>query len=234
MIGRIHAPGAPRASPDPRGSTPSAPRGTRCGPLLTAAGWCKISRFPLHERYFMQQFSGTTILAVRRGGDVVMAGDGQVSLGETVVKGNARKVRRVYHDKVIAGFAGGTADAFTLFERFEGQLEKHHGNLVRAAVELAKDWRTDRALRRLEALLLVADASSSLMVSGNGDVIEPEFDAMAIGSGGAYALAAARAMLENTQMSARAVVEKAMSIAADICVFTNYTLTIESLEGGSG
>jgi ATP-dependent HslUV protease subunit HslV len=160
----------------------------------------------------MQQFSGTTILTVRRGGDVVMGGDGQVSLGDTVVKGNAKKVRRVYHDKVIAGFAGGTADAFTLFERFEGQLEKHHGNLTRAAVELAKDWRTDRALRRLEALLLVADASSTLMISGNGDVIEPEFDAMAIGSGGAYALAAARAMLENSDLDARGVVEKAMSI----------------------
>jgi len=181
----------------------------------------------------MQQFSGTTILAVRRGAGVVMAGDGQVSLGDTVVKGNAKKVRRVYHDKVIAGFAGGTADAFTLFERFEGQLEKHHGNLIRAAVELAKDWRTDRALRRLEALLLVADAASSLMISGNGDVIEPEYDAMAIGSGGAYALAAARAMLENTEMDARGVVEKAMGIAADICVYTNNALTIESLEAGS-
>ena len=177
----------------------------------------------------MQQFSGTTILAVRRGGDVVMAGDGQVSLGDTVVKGNAKKVRRVYHDKVITGFAGGTADAFTLFERFEGKLEKHHGNLVRAAVELAKDWRTDRALRRLEALLLVTDASSSLMISGNGDVIEPEYDAMAIGSGGAYALAAARAMLENTELDARGVAEKAMGIAADICVYTNNALTIESL-----
>jgi ATP-dependent HslUV protease subunit HslV len=177
----------------------------------------------------MQQYSGTTILAVRQGGDVVMAGDGQVSLGDTVVKGNAKKVRRVYHDKVIAGFAGGTADAFTLFERFEGQLEKHHGNLIRAAVELAKDWRTDRALRRLEALLLVADASSSLMISGNGDVIEPEFDAMAIGSGGSYALAAARAMLENTQMDARSIAEKAMGIAADICVYTNNALTIETL-----
>ena len=177
----------------------------------------------------MQQYSGTTILAVRQGGDVVMAGDGQVSLGDTVVKGNAKKVRRVYHDKVIAGFAGGTADAFTLFERFEGQLEKHHGNLTRAAVELAKDWRTDRALRRLEALLLVADASSSLMISGNGDVIEPEFDAMAIGSGGSYALAAARAMLENTQMDARSIAEKAMGIAADICVYTNNALTIETL-----
>jgi ATP-dependent HslUV protease subunit HslV len=177
----------------------------------------------------MQQYSGTTILAVRRGGDVVMAGDGQVSLGDTVVKGNAKKVRRVYHDKVIAGFAGGTADAFTLFERFEGQLEKHHGNLIRAAVELAKDWRTDRALRRLEALLLVADASSSLMISGNGDVIEPEYDAMAIGSGGSYALAAARAMIENTQMDARGIAEKAMGIAADICVYTNNALTIETL-----
>ena len=162
-----------------------------------------------------------------------MAGDGQVSLGETVVKGNAKKVRRVYHDKVIAGFAGGTADAFTLFERFEGQLEKHHGNLIRAAVELAKDWRTDRALRRLEALLLVADAESSLMISGNGDVIEPEFDAMAIGSGGAYALAAARALLENTDLGPRAVVEKSMSIAADVCVYTNKALTIESLEGAA-
>lgn len=181
----------------------------------------------------MQQFSGTTILAVRRRGHVVMAGDGQVSLGDTVVKGNARKVRRVYHDKVIAGFAGGTADAFTLFERFEGKLEKHHGNLTRAAVELAKDWRTDRALRRLEALLLVADVSSFLMISGNGDVIEPEFDAMAIGSGGAYALAAARAMLDNTDMDARGVVEQAMSIAADICVYTNKALTIESLQDGS-
>lgn len=177
----------------------------------------------------MRQYSGTTILTVRRGGDVVMAGDGQVSLGDTVVKGNAKKVRRVYHDKVIAGFAGGTADAFTLFERFEGQLEKHHGNLIRAAVELAKDWRTDRALRRLEALLLVADASSSLMISGNGDVVEPEYDAMAIGSGGSYALAAARAMIENTQMDARGIAEKAMGIAADICVYTNNTLTIETL-----
>jgi ATP-dependent HslUV protease subunit HslV len=181
----------------------------------------------------MQQFSGTTILTVRRRGDVVMAGDGQVSLGDTIVKGNAKKVRRVYHDKVIAGFAGGTADAFTLFERFEGQLEKHHGNLTRAAVELAKDWRSDRALRRLEALLLVADSGSSLMISGNGDVIEPEFHAMAIGSGGAYALAAARAMLENSEMDARGIVEKAMGIAADICVYTNNALTIESLQSSA-
>jgi len=178
----------------------------------------------------MQQFSGTTILAVRRGAGVVMAGDGQVSLGDTVVKGNAKKVRRVYHDKVIAGFAGGTADAFTLFERFEGQLEKHHGNLIRAAVELAKDWRTDRALRRLEALLLVADAASSLMISGNGDVIEPEYDAMAIGSGGAYAQAAARAMLDTTELSAQEIVEKSLNIAGDICVFTNHKQSFEVLD----
>jgi ATP-dependent HslUV protease subunit HslV len=177
----------------------------------------------------MHKLHGTTILAVRRGANVVMGGDGQVSMGDTIVKGNARKVRRLYHDKVVAGFAGGTADAFTLFERFEGQLEQHHGNLTRAAVELAKDWRTDRALRRLEALLLVADPATSLMISGTGDVIEPEHDVMAIGSGGAYALAASRAMLENTDMDARSIVEKAMAIAADICVYTNVELTIESL-----
>ena len=182
----------------------------------------------------MHDFVGTTILAVRRNGNVVMGGDGQVSLGETIVKGNARKVRRVYHDKVVAGFAGGTADAFTLFERFEGQLEQHHGNLTRAAVELAKDWRTDRALRRLEALLLVADPSTFLMISGNGDVIEPEHEVMAIGSGGAYALAASRAMLENTDLDARSIVEKAMAIAADICVYTNVELTIESLVSNAG
>ena len=178
----------------------------------------------------MQHFHGTTILAVRRDGRVVMGGDGQVSLGDTIVKGNARKVRRLHHDRVVAGFAGGTADAFTLFERFEGQLDKHHGNLTRAAVELAKDWRTDRALRRLEALLLVADAASSLMISGNGDVIEPEHDAMAIGSGGAYALAAARAMLENSELDARSIVEKALRIAGEICVYTNAELTLETLE----
>jgi len=177
----------------------------------------------------MQQLSGTTVLAVRRDGQVVMGGDGQVSMGEIVVKGNARKVRRLYQDKVIAGFAGGTADAFTLFERFEGKLEKHHGNLMRSAVELAKDWRTDRMLRRLEALLLVADASISLMISGNGDVIEPENDVMAIGSGGTYALAAARALLENTDLDARSVVEKAMGIAASLCVYTNTDLTVEEL-----
>lgn len=177
----------------------------------------------------MTKFHGTTILSVRRAGKVVIGGDGQVSLGETVMKGNARKVRRLYHDRVIAGFAGGTADAFTLFERFEAKLDKHQGNLMRSAVELAKDWRTDRLLRRLEALLVVADKSSSLTISGNGDVIEPEHDAMAIGSGGPYALAAARALLENTELDARAITETSLAIAADICVYTNRHLTIEEL-----
>jgi len=153
-----------------------------------------------------------------------------VSLGQTVIKGNARKVRRLYKDRVIAGFAGGTADAFTLFERFEGKLEKHQGNLTRAAVELAKDWRTDRMLRRLEALLAVADAHASLIISGNGDVIEPEAGLMAIGSGGPFAQAAARAMLENTELGAKSIVERALKIAADICVYTNQNLTIEELE----
>lgn len=177
----------------------------------------------------MEQFHGTTILSVRRGGKVVIGGDGQVSMGNTVMKGNARKVRRLYNERVIAGFAGGTADAFTLFERFEGKLEKHSGNLVRSAVELAKDWRTDRMLRRLEALLVVADATSSLIITGNGDVVEPEHDLMAIGSGGSYAQAAARALLESTELDARAIVEKALAIAADICVFTNHNITIEEL-----
>lgn len=179
----------------------------------------------------MEQFRGTTILSVRRDSKVVMGGDGQVSFGNTVMKGNARKVRRLYHDHVIAGFAGGTADAFTLFERFEGKLEKHQGNLTRAAVELAKDWRADRMLRRLEALLAVADAGTSLIISGNGDVIEPEESLMAIGSGGPYAMAAARAMLENTALDARNIVEKSLTIAADICVFTNKQLVIEELSG---
>ena len=161
---------------------------------------------------------------------VVLGGDGQVSVGDTIMKGNARKVRRLYNDRVIAGFAGGTADAFTLFERFEGKLEKHQGNLMRAAVELAKDWRTDRMLRRLEALLCVADKSASFIVSGNGDVIEPEDSIMAIGSGGAYARAAARALLENTNLNARAIVEKALGIAADICIYTNHSLTIEEIQ----
>ena len=178
----------------------------------------------------MQQFDGTTIVCVRRGNSVVVAGDGQVSFGNTVLKGNARKVRRLYHEKVIAGFAGGTADAFTLFERFEGKLEKHSGNLVRSAVELAKDWRTDRMLRRLEAMLLVADAEHSLLITGNGDVLEPEHDVIAIGSGGSFAQAAALALLDSTELDAREIVTRALNIAADICVFTNRELTIESLD----
>lgn len=178
----------------------------------------------------LEQFKGTTILSVRRDNHVVLGGDGQVSVGDTVMKGNARKVRRLYNDRIIAGFAGGTADAFTLFERFEGKLEKYQGNLTRAAVELAKDWRTDRMLRRLEALLCVADKSSSFIISGNGDVIEPEDSLMAIGSGGAYARAAARAMLENTELDARQIVEKGLAIAADICIYTNHSLTIEEIK----
>lgn len=178
----------------------------------------------------MESFKGTTILSVRRNGNVVIGGDGQVSLGDTVMKGNARKVRRIYNEQVIAGFAGATADAFTLFERFEGKLEKHSGNLTRAAVELVKDWRTDRMLRRLEALLAVADKNSSLIISGNGDVIEPEQGLIAIGSGGNYAKSAARALLENTDLDARSIVERALGIAADICIYTNHNLVIEELE----
>ena len=181
----------------------------------------------------MEQFRGTTILSVRRNGKVVIGGDGQVTLGNTVMKGNARKVRTLYKGKVIAGFAGATADAFTLFERFEGKLEKHHGHLTRAAVEMAKDWRTDRALRRLEALLCVADAAASLIISGTGDVIEPENSLMAIGSGGAFAQAAARALLDDTQLEARDIVEKGLSIAADICIYTNHNLVLEELESDS-
>jgi len=177
----------------------------------------------------LQQYRGTTILSVRRDGKVALGGDGQVTLGQTVMKGNARKVRRLYQDKVIAGFAGGTADAFTLFERFEGKLEKHSGQLTRAAVELAKDWRTDRMLRRLEALLAVADADASLIISGNGDVIEPEQSLIAIGSGGPYAQSAARALLDNTELSAREIVEKALNIAGDICIYTNRNISIEEL-----
>lgn len=172
----------------------------------------------------------TTILSVRRDGQVVIGGDGQVSLGNTIMKGNARKVRRLYKNQVIAGFAGGTADAFTLFERFEAKLEAHNGQLVRAAVELAKDWRTDRSLRRLEALLAVADKDASLIITGNGDVIQPEDDLIAIGSGGAFAQSAARALLENTTLDARSIVEKGLTIAGDICVFTNQNHTIETLE----
>jgi ATP-dependent HslUV protease subunit HslV len=171
----------------------------------------------------------TTILSVRREGQVVLGGDGQVSLGNTVMKGNARKVRRLYKDQVIAGFAGGTADAFTLFERFEAKLESHNGQLLRAAVELAKDWRTDRTLRRLEALLAVADKETSLIITGNGDVIQPEDDLIAIGSGGPFAQAAARALLENTDLDAGTIVAKGLAIAGDICVYTNQNHTIETL-----
>ncbi len=178
----------------------------------------------------LEQFRGTTIVSVRRNGRVVIGGDGQVSMGNTIMKGNARKVRRLFGGNVIAGFAGATADAFTLFERFEGQLEKHRGNLTRAAVELAKDWRTDRALRRLEALLAIADAEASLIISGTGDVIEPEHDLIAIGSGGPFAQSAALALLENTELEARDIVEKSLGIAADICIYTNHNRTIEELE----
>ncbi len=175
----------------------------------------------------------TTIVSVRKDNQVVLGGDGQVSLGNTVMKGNARKVRRLYRDQVIAGFAGATADAFTLFERFEAQLEKHQGHLMRAAVELAKDWRTDRMLQKLEALLAVADKKHSLIISGNGDVIEPEQGLIAIGSGGPFAQSAARALVENTELDARTIVEKSLEIAADICVYTNHNRTIEELESVS-
>ena len=178
----------------------------------------------------MEQYRGTTILSVRRNGKVVIGGDGQVSMGNTILKGNACKVRRLYGNKVLAGFAGGTADAFTLFERFEGKLEKHQGNLVRAAVEMAKDWRTDKMLRRLEALLTVADHKASLILTGNGDVIQPENDLMAIGSGGHFAQSAAQALVDHTELEAREVVEKALTIAADICVYTNNHFTIEELD----
>ncbi len=172
----------------------------------------------------------TTIVSVRRGNQVVIAGDGQVSLGNTVMKGNARKVRRLYNNKVLAGFAGGTADAFTLFERFESKLEMHQGNLTKAAVELAKDWRTDRMLRKLEALLAVADHSASLIITGNGDVIQPENDLIAIGSGGPFAQAAATALFANTDLSAQEIAEKSLTIAGDICVFTNQNHTVEILD----
>ncbi len=180
----------------------------------------------------MEQYQGTTIVSVRREDKVVIGGDGQVSQGNTIMKGNACKVRRLYKDQVVAGFAGGTADAFTLFERFEEQLEKHRGKLVRSAVELAKLWRTERALRRLEALLVVADKESSLVVTGNGDVIEPDDSIMAIGSGGPFALAASRALIQNTNLDARVIVEKSLAIAADICVYTNMNFTIEELNIG--
>ena len=177
----------------------------------------------------MQQFRGTTIVSVRRGNEVVIGGDGQVTLGNAIMKGNARKVRRLFKDQVLAGFAGGTADAFTLFERFEGKLEEYGGNLTRAAVEMAKDWRTDRMLRRLEALLAVADRSNSLIISGNGDVIEPEHGLIAIGSGGDFAKAAARALLEHTELDATRIVNESLKVAGDICIYTNGNLTVETL-----
>ena len=180
----------------------------------------------------MDQYRGTTILSVRRGDTVVIGGDGQVSMGNTIMKGNAKKVRRLYKDQVIAGFAGGTADAFLLFELFEGKLEKHNGQMVRAAVELAKDWRSNKALRRLEALLCVANPEASLIISGNGDVIEPEDSLMAIGSGGAFAQAAARAMLDTTELSAREIVQKGLEIAGEICVYTNLNHSFEEINYG--
>jgi ATP-dependent HslUV protease subunit HslV len=178
----------------------------------------------------MEQWHGTTILSVRRGAAVALGGDGQVTLGNVVLKAGAKKVRRLHNDRILAGFAGGTADAFTLFERFEGKLDKHQGNLLRSAVELAKDWRTDRILRRLEAMLVVADREKSLVITGMGDVLEPEHGIVAIGSGGPYAQAAARALLEHTQLTAREIVDKALAIAAEICIYTNDQRTIEVLE----
>jgi len=177
----------------------------------------------------MEQFHGTTIISARRDGRVALGGDGQVTLGNIVIKGSARKVRRLYQDRILAGFAGGTADAFTLFERFEAKLEKHQGNLVRSAVELAKDWRTDRVLRRLEAMLAVADLESSLIITGLGDVLEPELGLIAIGSGGPYAHSAARALLENSALPADEIVRKSLEIAADLCIYTNKSIVIETL-----
>ena len=177
----------------------------------------------------MEQFHGTTIVSVRRGTQVALGGDGQVTLGNIIIKASARKVRRLYHEKILAGFAGGTADAFTLFERFEARLEKHQGHLMRAAVELAKDWRTDRILRRLEAMLAVADREHSLIITGNGDVLEPEQGIVAIGSGGAYAQAACKALLDNTELTAAEIVKKALTIAGEICIYTNQSHTIETL-----
>jgi len=178
----------------------------------------------------MEQFHGTTIVSARRGNRVALGGDGQVTLGHIVIKSSARKIRRLYHDKILAGFAGGTADAFTLFERFEAKLEKHQGNLLRSAVELAKDWRTDRILRRLEAMLAVADREHSLVITGNGDVLEPEHGLVAIGSGGAYAQAAAKALLDHTELTPQEIVKKALEIAGEICIYTNQNHTIETLD----
>ena len=177
----------------------------------------------------MEQFHGTTIISVRRGEDVVIGGDGQVTLGNIVIKSSARKVRKLYQDRILAGFAGGTADAFTLFERFESKLEKHQGHLVRSAVELAKDWRTDRMLRRLEAMLVVADRGSTLIITGAGDVLEPEYGIAAIGSGGAYAQSAARALLDHTTLPPEAIVRESLGIAADLCIYTNRNILIETL-----
>ena len=202
---------------------------TPCDTSRVGRGWPFRQTLTLRI-CFLEQFHGTTILSVRRGSNVVLGGDGQVTLGQTVLKSNARKVRRLYREQVLAGFAGATADAFTLFERFEAKLEKHQGHLVRAAVELAKDWRTDRMLRRLEALLAVADRSASLILTGNGDVVEPEQGLIAIGSGGPYAQAAARALLESTELDARAIVERSLGIAADICIYTNRNIVIEELK----
>ncbi len=178
----------------------------------------------------MEQYHGTTILSVRRGSSVALGGDGQVTLGNIVIKASARKVRRLYQEKILAGFAGGTADAFTLFERFEAKLEKHQGNLLRSAVELAKDWRTDRILRRLEAMLAVADRQTSLVITGIGDVLEPELGIVAIGSGGPYAQAAARALLENTELAPEEIVKKALTVAGDLCIYTNQSHVIETLD----
>lgn len=178
----------------------------------------------------MQQFDGTTILSVRRGNQVALGGDGQVTLGNIVIKSTARKIRRLYHEQILAGFAGGTADAFTLFERFEGKLEKHQGHLLRAAVDLAKDWRTDRMLRRLEAMLAVANRDHTLIITGNGDVLEPEQGIAAIGSGGAFAQSAARALWENTELSPAEIVKKSLTIAGDICIYTNQNHLIETLD----
>jgi ATP-dependent HslUV protease subunit HslV len=178
----------------------------------------------------MEQYHGTTILSVRRGNLVAMGGDGQVTLGNIVIKASARKVRRIHQGRILAGFAGGTADAFTLFERFEAKLDKHQGNLLRSAVELAKDWRSDRALRRLEAMLAVADRENSLIITGNGDVLEPEYGIVAIGSGGAFAQSAARALIENTDLPPDEVIRKSLEIAGDLCIYTNHNFTIETLE----
>ena len=178
----------------------------------------------------MEQFHGTTIVSVRRGNQVALGGDGQVTLGNTVMKGTARKVRRIYNNQVLVGFAGSTSDAFALLDRFETKLEQYHGNLTRAAVDLAKDWRTDRALRRLEAMLIVADRDTTLVITGNGDVLDPEGGVAAIGSGGSFAQAAARALVDNTELAPRDIVEKALTIAGEICIYTNTNFTIESLE----